>query len=169
MCINAAQASHLTTISISGKYNDMADIVSRAFQKGEFFAANKNLTAYFKTHFPLPQEHSWDKLTLLPKWTQQVMSCMIFKQFTLGSILRLPRIRENTGRYGNTMPSHGTLTLSSKTVTSFASSLLSQLFLHGSRKGTMSTSFKSRIQPFLRRYLPSLRPSTWLENPVPSK
>ena len=70
MHIHAKQASHLTLISISSEDNDMADVVSRAFQKGKFFAANKKITAYFQTHFPLPQGHSWTKFTLPPNWTQ---------------------------------------------------------------------------------------------------
>ena len=56
--IHETQASQLTPISIVYKDNDISDVVSRAFQKGEFFAANKNITAYFQTHSPLPQGHS---------------------------------------------------------------------------------------------------------------
>ena len=70
MFIHATQDSHFILISISGKVNYMAQVVSRSFQKGIFFAADKNLTAYFQTHSPLPQGNSWTKFTLPPKWTQ---------------------------------------------------------------------------------------------------
>ena len=169
MHIHATQASHLTPIIIAGKENDMADVVSRDFQKGKFFAAKKNLTAYFETHFTPPQGHSWTEFTLPTKWTQQVMSCMIGKRLTMGSLLRLPGIRKNTGRHVNAMPPHGTSTPSSKAVTSLTSSLSSHIFLHGSGKVNTERAFKSRFQQLLRRYRPSPRLSTWLENPVPSK
>ena len=58
ICIHSTQASHLIPISIAGEDNDMSYVVSYAFQKGKLFAANKNITAYFQTHFPLPQGHS---------------------------------------------------------------------------------------------------------------
>ena len=59
MRIHATKASHLTPISISGKENGIADVVSCAFQKVKFFVANNNLTSYFQNHFPLPQGHFW--------------------------------------------------------------------------------------------------------------
>ena len=130
------------------------------FQKGKLFAAKKNLTAYFQTHFPLPQGHSWTEFTLPPKWIQQVMSCILGALLMQGSLLRLPRISKNTGRHGNSMPPHGTLTPSSKAVTSWTSSLSSQLLMHGSGKLTTAGGFKSRFQPLLRLYWPSPRPST---------
>ena len=165
--IHAAQASHLTPIIIAGEYNDMVGVVSRAYQKGKCFAANKSLTAYFETHFPVPQGHSWTKLTLPPKWTQRVMSFLLGKRLTLGSLLGQPGIRKHTGRHGNAMPPHRTSTPSSKDVTSLKSSLLSQLFLNRSGKVNTARAFKSRFQPLLRRYRPSPHPSTWLVNPVP--
>ena len=70
MFIHATQDSHFILISISGKVNCMAQVVSRSFQKGIFFAADRNLTAYFQTHSPLPQGNSWTEFTLPPKWTQ---------------------------------------------------------------------------------------------------
>ena len=169
MRIHAAQASHLAPISVAGEDNDMVDFVSRAFQKVKFFAANKNLTEYFQTHFHLPQGHSWTEFTLPPKWTQQFMSFLLGELLTLGSLLRLPRIRKNTGRHGDAMLPPRTLTSSSKAVSSSTSSLSSQILLHGSVKITAERAFKPRLQPLLRRYRPSPRPSTWLENPVPSK
>ena len=138
------------------------------FKKGNPLL-QKNLTAYFKNHSPLPQGHSCTKFTPPTKWTQQVMLCLLGKQLTLGSLLRLTSISKNTRRHGNAMLPHGTLTPSSKAVTILPSSLLSQLFLQGSGKVTTERDFKSRFQPFLRRYRTSQRPSTWLENPVPSK
>ena len=147
----------------------MAYVVYRAFQKGKFFAANKNLTAYFQTHSPLQQGHYWTEFNLSTKWTQQLMSCLLGKQMTLGSLLMLPWIRKNTERHGKAMLPHGTLTLPPKAVNRFKSSFSSQLLMHGYRNVTTERAFKSRFQPLLRHYRPSPRPSNWLENPVPSK
>ena len=83
MPIHVAQASHLIPINIPGEDNGMADVVSQAFQKGKLFSANKNLTAYFQTHFSLLQGHSWNEFTLPPKWTQRVMLCILGKKLTL--------------------------------------------------------------------------------------
>ena len=47
MHIHTTQDSHLKTISMEGKDNYMADVVYRAFQKGNCFADKKNLTEYF--------------------------------------------------------------------------------------------------------------------------
>ena len=92
-----------------------------------------------------------------------MMPCLLGERFTLGSLFRLPSIRKNTGRHGNAMPPHGTLTPSSKAVTSLTSSFLSQILLRGSGKVNTTRVFKSRFQPFLRRYWKSPRPSTWLK------
>ena len=47
------QTSSLIPVSIAGEDNTMADIASRAFKNGEYFAASKNLTSFFNTKFPL--------------------------------------------------------------------------------------------------------------------
>ena len=77
-------------IIIAEEENDTEDVVYRAFQKGKFFTANNNLTSYFQNHFLLPQGNFWTEFTLPPKWTQQGMSCLLGKQLTLGSLIRLP-------------------------------------------------------------------------------
>ena len=78
--------------------------------KIKLFAANNNLTEYFQNPFLLPQGHSWTKFTLTTKCTQWVISCLLGKQLPLGSLIRIPSIRKNTGRHGNAMPPHGTST-----------------------------------------------------------
>ena len=55
----ARQTSSLLPLHISGKDNKMADVSSRAFKHGEFFAAHSNLVTYFNKHFPLSQPQSW--------------------------------------------------------------------------------------------------------------
>ena len=142
MRIHATQVPNITPISISVEHNCMADVVSPDFQKGESFAANNNLTEYFQNHPPLPQGYSWNKFTLLTKWTQQVILCMLGKQWKMGSLLSLSSIRKNNVRHCNAIPPHRTLTPSSKTVNNLTSSFLSHLFLHGFSKFNMIRDFK---------------------------
>ena len=156
-------------IIIAEEENDTEDVVYRAFQKGKFFTANNNLTSYFQNHFLLSQGNFWTEFTLPPKWIQQVMSCMLGKLLTLGSLLRITRTTKDIVRHVTNMLPHETSTLSSKTVNKSTSSLSSQRLLHGSNKATTARDFKSSLQLSLKRYWSSARPSTWLENPVPSK
>ena len=116
MRIHATKVSHLAPISIAGKENNMADVVSRAFQKLKFFIANNNLTSYFHNNLPLPQGHFWTEFTLPTKWTQKVILCLHGEQLTLGSMIRLPRIIKSIVRHDNVMLPHEISTLSSKTV-----------------------------------------------------
>ena len=152
MHIHSTKVSHLTPVSIAGEENDIADFVSRAFQKSKFFTANNNLTSYFWNIFLLPQGHFWTEFTLPPKWTQRVMSCLLGEQLTLGSLLRIPRMTKNIGRHGKSMPPHGTLTLYYKTANKFTSPLSPHLLLHKPGKATTERAFKSRLQPLLNLY-----------------
>ena len=145
MRIHATQYSHRTPISIEGEDNYMADAVSRTFQKGKLFSANKSLTAYFQTNFPFPQGHSWTKFNIPPKWTQRVMLCLIGERLMLGSLLRLPGIRKNTGRHGNAMPPHGTSTPSSKAVTQIDIIIVVTYFSAQVRKGYYGKGVQIKI------------------------
>ena len=169
MRIHAKEASHLTPLSIAGKDNTMADIVSRAFKNGEFFSAQANLTKYFNLHFSLSQSLSWQEFTLLHKLTQQVMSCLRGEQLTMGSLLRLPTIEKNIGLLGQNMPHCGELTPSCNPSANSTPQLSSPLLLQGSGKVTTATNFKSKFQLLRQQCRPSPRPSNWLDNVVPLK
>ena len=147
----------------------MSDVISHAFQKINIFTDNNKLTSYFQNNFPLPPRLFGTEFALTPKWTQRVILCTVGELLKLYSLLRLPRIRKNIGRHGNTILPHGKSTLSSNTVNKSTSSLSSHLLLHRSCKATTSRAFKSRFQPSLKRYRSSSRPYTWLENTFPSK
>ena len=147
----------------------MADTVSRAFKDGTFFKAANNLTQYFNHNIPLPQSISWEEFTPPERLTQQVMSLLCGEQSTMGSLLRLPKTGENTGKHGFTTLTSGKLIPSSKTVTALMQLLSLQLLLQGSGQATSAAAFKLKFQPFLQPLQPSQRPSVWLENPAPLK
>ena len=147
----------------------MANIVSRAFRNGAYFHANNNLTTYFNVHFPLPQNLSWIEFILPTKLTQRVMSCLLSKPLTMGSLLRLPQIAKNIGKNGFDMLPPGKLTHTSNSATNLTSSSSLALLLQGSRQVSLEEAFKSRFLPLLRPSWPLQRPPIWLDNPVPSK
>ena len=66
----------LLPLHIAGENNAMADIPSRAFKNGEFFHAHAKLVNYFNTHFPLPQNLSWEEFKVPKKLTSRVISCL---------------------------------------------------------------------------------------------
>jgi hypothetical protein len=106
MRIHQRQASTVIPSHIAGDKNDMADIVSRAFKTGKFFAASNSLTTYFNQHFPLPQNQSWTELPIPPRWTSRVMSCLRGEMLDLASLLELPTREPSTGSTGAHMPTH---------------------------------------------------------------
>ena len=167
--IHTQKSLHITSLCIKSDENVMADIVSQSFHDGNFFEAENNLAAYFNLHFPFPQNISWEEIILPAKLTQQVMSLLRGEQLTMGSLLRLPEIEENTGKRGFTMLTSGKLIPTYRPATALTPSLLSQLLLQRSRQASLAANFKSRFQQSLWHSQPSQRPSIWLDNPVPSK
>ena len=53
-----AKCSSIIPHHIAGDDNIMADIISRAFKMGKFFAASNDIVSYFNTCFPLMQNKS---------------------------------------------------------------------------------------------------------------
>ena len=101
--IHARQASSLVPLHIAGDQNTMADIVSRAFKDGKYFAAENNQTHYFNVHFPLPQNTSWTEFHIPKELTSRVISCLRGQISPLASLLKLPWIGGSTGTTGATM------------------------------------------------------------------
>ena len=159
----------LTPLWIPCNENLMADQISRAFKSGKFFVAQQNLICYFKATFHLPQNHFWQEFTAPSKLSQRVISCLLGESLTLGSLLRLPKSKKNTGRHGNATQHNGTLIRPCRSAINLTQSLSSQLLLHGSGEIITATAFKSAFQQSLKRCWLSPRPSSWLDNPVPSK
>ena len=67
------------------------------FQKCWIFCSTKNITKYFNTSFPLPQNRSWREYTLPTKLVSRVMLCLCGEQSTMGSLLRLPKTAKIPG------------------------------------------------------------------------
>lgn len=167
MRIHKRMASSLVPVSIAGDKNDMADIVSRAFKDGKYFAALNNLTDYFNLHFPLPQNASWQEYTLPKKLASRVISCLRGELLPLESLLRLPAIESNTGAAGPSTQSSASVTPSSLMSAQWNETSSLQLTLQGSGQVTTVGELKSKLALSRMRSRPSPRPLNWLENKVP--
>ena len=166
--MHALLASSLTPLHIAGENNTMADIISRAFKGGKFFKAQKNLTSYFNSNFPLPQMQSWQEFHLPKKLISQVISCLRGVQSPMELLTRPPGIESSTGNTGVIMPESAKSTPSSAIAN--PSKQISSCWpsLRGSGQDFSVEDIKSEFQPLLRLSRPSPRPSSWLDNQVPS-
>jgi hypothetical protein len=163
MRIHAREASSLTPLSIPGVENEMSDIFSCVFKQGKYFEAHTNLTTYFNTHFPLPQQTSWQMLTLPPELISQVMSCLLGDPLTMEQLLRLPGLAPNTGNTGNSMSNSGTKTPSWTMPVKLNGASSSQHSLQGSGQAFTVEGLKSAFHQSRKRSRPSPRPSNWLK------
>ena len=168
MRIHARHASSLTPLSIAGEDNTMADIVSRAFKNGQYFAASKNLTSYFNTHFPLSQKKSWTEFQIPKKLASRVISCLRGELLPMASLLRLPKVITNTGNTGKNTPPCAAQTLSSSTPQPSNETSSSQPSLQGCGQELTEKELRLKFRESRMRSHPSPRPSNWLENKAPS-
>jgi hypothetical protein len=166
--IHARQASSLVPLHIAGDDNTMADIVSRAFKDGKFFAANKNLTSYFNKHFPLPQETSWTEFQLPSSLTSHVISCLRGQLSPLGSLLRLQRTDKSIGSTGaDTLRSLESTPTSLMYLHSNATALSAPMQLESGQVYTAEV-LRSRFKRSQMHSRPSARPYSWLATKAPS-
>ena len=168
MRIHKRKASSITPLNIAGIDNDMADVVSRAFKNGKFFAAHKNLTHYFNSTFPLNQGKSWTEFTLPAKLASRVISCLRGELLPMEQLLRLPGIEINTGNAGANSQKNANATPSSNTSQALNESSSYKDLLLGSGRACTVAELKSKFRRSRMRSRPSPRPSNWLENQAPS-
>ena len=164
--IRQRQASSFIPESIKGEDNDMADVSSRAFKKGKYFKAEQNLTSYFNSHFP--QSKSWLEYTLPNAWVTRVMSCLRGTPLPMASLLRLPKIDKNIGATGAIIAAISECDRISNKHPPSKQSLLQQPSVLGSGLGTTVKERQSQFKLSLKRSRPSARPSSWLDQTVPS-
>jgi hypothetical protein len=164
----ASRASSLTTLSIPGDNNQMADVSSRAFKTGEYFLNGKSLSHYFNISFPLPKPHSWTELKIPSKLSSRVMSCVRGDLSTMESLLRLPRAVLNTGGNGKATHKPGKETHSCLMPLNSKKASSSQHLLQGSGRASTVEVLKSEFLPSQRPSRPYPRPSNWQDNQVRS-
>ena len=162
------QTSSLISMHIEGANNAMADVSSRAFKNGAYFAAHANLVDYFNTNFPLPQRKSWIEYKVPKKLSWRVISCLRGEQLPMESLTRLPKLGTSIGDTGvhTSLPARQPHPLNANHPSTKPSS--SRASLSGSGQALTDSEIRSRFSPYTKRWQPSPRPSSWVENPVPS-
>ena len=146
----------------------MADIISRAFHNGKFTAASAHLLPYFNTHFPLPQNQSWQEYQLPTELTSQVISCLCGEHLPMAQLLRQQTTDRNTGGIGPTTQPSVTAIPSSLMSPTLRETLLLGVSLLGSGQVTTAETVKSKFKESLMHSRPYQRPSNWLKNKVRS-
>ena len=164
----ASKSSPLTTLSIPGDDNKMADVSSRAFKNGEYFMQDISLTNYFNNHFSLPQPHSWTELTIHSELSSRVMSCVRGEPSTMESLLKLPKRVLNTGAAGKSIRRSGDAMHSSPTHLKSKEESSSLHLLQGSGQASTAAELKCAFRQSRKRSRPSQRPQNWLDNKVQS-
>ena len=165
--IMATNASSLTTLHIPGTDNEMADVSSRAFKRGDSFTNQIPLANFFNKKFPLPQQNSWTELKIPAKLTSRVMSCVRGEQLTMESLLKLPKLGKNIGNIGQNTSTNGDKMSSSKKPQNCKEESYSQHLLQGSGLASTAEELKSKFLRSKKRLRPSPRPQNWLDNKVP--
>jgi hypothetical protein len=160
----ASKASSLTTLSIPGDNNQMADVSSRAFKNGEYFLNKQTLSNYFNVSFPLPKPHSWKELKIPSKLSSRVMSCVRGELSTMESLLKLPKAVLNIGNSGKATQRRGTEMPSCPMPHQFKEASSSQPLLRGSGQASTVEELKSEFRQSQRPSRPSQRPSNWQDN-----
>ena len=162
------QVSSLAPLHVAGDDNAMADIPSRAFKSGKYFAACNDIVAYFNTHFPLPQNLSWKEYEVKPKLASRVTSSLRGERLQMESLLNLSKQGTNTGDTGQRTAPPATQTHTSQTSPPAKGRLSSQPLPPGYGPGLTVSEIKSAFKRSHRRSRPSPRPANWLDNRVPS-
>jgi hypothetical protein len=166
--IHARRASSLIPIHIAGVDNVKADSISRAFKNGKYFMSNETLTQYFNTNFPLPQHNSWTECHLPSEIVSRVISSLRGELLPMASLLRLPKIGLSTGAIGAITQANSIVTPSSVQRILSPAPTWSADSQPESAPASMvaDVKLKFRHAPMLSR--PSTRPSSWLDNTLPS-
>ena len=163
------QVSPLLVISIAGDDNDMADKSSRSFgSKGNAFKLNESLTEFFNSNYPLPQNNSWKEFVIPSELYSRVMSCVRGERSKMGQLLRLKRVDKSIGDIGANTYDIGTAAPFWTMRPNLNPTSSSRPMLQGSGQDSTAREVRLKFKPLVKRSRPSPRPSSWLDNPLPS-
>jgi hypothetical protein len=102
LCLKKLCCCPLTPQHIKGKENTITDIPSRLFGSVPqwHFKLNSDLQTFFNSHFPLPNQTSWNVFKLHSDVAMHVILILRTKHFLLDEWWQLPKIRSLTGTTG---------------------------------------------------------------------
>jgi hypothetical protein len=158
------RVSPLTTISIAGEDNNMADIASRSFRKQPFTTSHLPFSQLFTNLFPLPQQACWKECLLAEKLRWRVISCLRGEPLIMASWLKIPKGGKNTGVTGSNIAKHTINTHTSQTAPPLNKLSSSQPSLLGSGLATTAKERLSKFSQSKTHSQPFPRQSSWLDN-----
>ena len=163
------QVSPLLVINIAGDDNDMADKSSRSFgSNGNAFKTNESLTEFFNSTYPLTQKNSWTEFVIPSELCSRVMSCVRGERSKMGQLLRLKGIDKSIGSIGANTYDIGDAAPFWTMRPNLNPTSSSRHTLQGSGQGSTGKEVRLKFKPLVKRSRPSPRPSSWLDNPLPS-
>ncbi len=158
----------LTPQHIRGKDNTITDIPSRSFgTKPQWhFKTDIELCTFFNSHFPLPNQTSWNVFQIHSDVAMHVISILRTKHFLLDKWWRLPKIGSITGPIGPNMSHLWDLTLTYRTHLSHGESEHSWDLLPEHDKEHTTRDAKSSLAQSLAMSRPLARRLTWPVEPT---
>jgi hypothetical protein len=99
LCLKKLRCCPLTPQHIKGINNTIPDIPSCSFGSVPqwHFKSNNELQTFFKSHFPLPNQTSWNVFQIHSDVTMRVILILRTKHFLLNEWRQLPKIGSLTG------------------------------------------------------------------------
>jgi hypothetical protein len=105
LCLKKLRCCLLTPQHIKGKENTITDIPSHSFGSVPqwHFKSNNDLQKFFNSHFPLPNQTSWNVFQLHSNVAMRVILILWTNIFLLDEWRRLPKIGSLSGTTGPNM------------------------------------------------------------------
>ncbi len=168
LCLKKLCCCPLTPQHIKGIKNTITDIPSRSFGSVPqwHFKSNDNLLTFFNSHFPLPNQTSWNVFQLHSDVSMRVISILRTKHFLLDKWRRLPKIGSLSGTTGPNMSHLWDWTLTYRTHHSHGGSEPSLDLQHEHDKERLVQDTKSNLKQSLAILRPLARRSLWPAEPT---
>jgi hypothetical protein len=130
------------------------------------FKSNTELRTFFNSHFPLPNQTSWNVFQIHSDVAMRVISILRTKHFLLDEWRRLPKIGSITGPIGPNMSHLWDLTLTYRTHLSYVESEHSQDLPPEHDKEHTARDANSNLAQSLAMSRPLVRRSPWPGEPT---
>ncbi len=168
LCLKKLCCCPLSPQHIKGKENTIIDIPSRSFGSVPqwHFKSNNDLRTFFNSHFPLPNQTSWNVFQLHSDIAMSVILILRTKHFLLDEWRRLPKIGSLTGTTGPNMSHLWDWTLIYRTHHAHDKSEHSQDLPHEHDKERLVQAAKSSLKQSLAISCPLARQSLWPAEPT---
>jgi hypothetical protein len=162
------QCCPLTPQHIRGKENTITDIPSHSFgAKPQWhFKTDNELRTFFNSHFPFPNQTSWNVFQIHSGVAMHVISILRTQHFLLDEWRRLPKIGSITGPTGPNTLHLWDLTLTYRTHHLHGKSGHSQDLLPEHNKEHSARDAKSSLGQSLAMSRPLARQSPWPAEPT---